>query len=147
MAKKRAGWERTLHEGTAGSAPVPPAGIVTQATDVDIVKGNTRSSTTSRGDGTAIPHETEQVVGENVQITFTVLYDDADAEVAALLAAALTGGAIALLTQRQVSGSYADEFDGDVTLDVDMPGPLAGGMELGFTAIPTEEAGRNWTLA
>lgn len=144
MAKARAGWERKIYRGTAGST------VSTQmdtCKDVDVRTTQERSSTKVRGTSAAIPKETQQVTSLAAEITFTMEYDDGDAHVAAIMAAVVAGTALAIKTERVVSGSYTSEFDGDCTFDIDFPGPLTAGMEVAVTATPTKEGGRTWTLA
>lgn len=140
MAKARAGWERIIYYGTAGSTA---ATQLTHATDVDVNKPKERTDTTDRGDGSAIPRGTQQVVQRNAEITFKYRYYDSDAVGAALIAVAESGADIAIKVERYSGGPT--EFDGDVTLDLNSPGPLTGGMELEFTATPSQDSGRNWS--
>ena len=83
MAKARAGWERKIYYGTAGSAA---ATQLTHATDVDVQKAKTRVETTDRGDGSSVPRKTEQVVQRECQISFKYRYWDSDAVISALIA-------------------------------------------------------------
>lgn len=140
MPKPRAGWERLLYHGTAGST----AGTqVTHAQDVNVNIAHERWETTDRGDGSAIPKKTEQVVALVASITFTMVYHDGDSPTAALLAVAESGGDIALKATDYTGGNT--EFDGDVTLDVDKPGGLKEGQVLSFTAYPSQDSGRTWS--
>lgn len=142
MAKARAGFERTLlYTATAGTKAVTPFLL---AKDIDVDITFTRGDTTVRGDGTAIPKQTQINTQQIASITFVMEYDDGDAGVAAFMAAARTGAAIAVLTKIYVGDAYADEFDGDVTVDVSHPGPLAGVQEVTVTCVPTKEGGRPW---
>lgn len=140
MAKARAGWERRIYYGTAGSTA---AIQITHATDVNIQKSKTRVSTTDRGDGSGIPRHTEQVVEKLAQITFSYRFYDSDSVVQALIAAAEAGTDLAIKVQRWASGPT--EFDGDCTLEMNSPGPLAGDMVIEFTCVPSRDSGRTWT--
>lgn len=141
MAKKRAGWERLLLHGTAGSTAA--TAVDDNVADIDIGGGNSFSDTTDRGDGSAVPKETEQVVRIKHTPSWTMKYYDGDTNVAAFLAAARAGTGIAIKVVRYTGGET--EFDGDVYLDYESPGPLDGGMEITFTGHPTDDYGRTWT--
>lgn len=145
MAKTRAGWERKLYRGTAGSTASTQ--VTPNATDIDYNVGQTRTGTTSRGDGSAIPKEHEQVVGVNMSLTFSMNYDDGDTHMVAILAAARAGTALAFKVEEVVSGSYAVIVDADFTIAFDSPGPLAGGMVVAFTCTPTKESTRDFAFA
>jgi len=144
MAKKRAGWERMLYRGTAGSAAT--TAISANVTDIDVKVTNEFSETTDRGAGTNLPQKTEQIVCTGIEISWKMLYKDGDANMVAFLAASrsTTPAAIALKVVRYSGGGT--EFDGDVYLEDDSAGPLKGGMEITFTAHPTDDAGRGWTM-
>ena len=141
MAKKRAGWERVLKYGAAGAAA---STIVETATDVDLDTGPGFESTITRGDGSALPKETEQPVSLSSSPSFKFRYKDGDATQAALIAAARTGAAVAILILRMLGGET--EFDGDCYLEMSSPGPLTGGMEVSVTCHPTDDEGRAWTV-
>lgn len=142
MAKKRAGWERILYRGTAGSTAATQ--VTPNVTDVDLGGGSEFNTTTTRGDGSALPKITEQVVALKAEPKFTMIYKDGDAHMVAFLAAARTGAAVALKIVRYSGGET--EFDGDCYLEYSAPGPLSGGMEVEFTAHPTDDSGRDWTV-
>lgn len=141
MAKKRAGWERIAYYGVAGSTA---STVIDLATDIDLGLTPTFSPTTTRGDGTAIPKQTEQVTELVAGPSFSVRYKDGDATVAALLAAARTGAPVALKIVAY-SGGHT-EFDGDVYLEANATGPLTGERVIEFTCHPTDDAGRTWTV-
>jgi|ETNvirnome_6_100_1030635.scaffolds.fasta_scaffold25044_4 hypothetical protein len=140
MAKARAGYERLIYHGTAGSTA---ATQITHATDVNVNKTKERWETTDRGDGSAIPRKTEQVVGLVASITFNMVYHDSDSPLAAIIAVAESGGDIAVKVVRYTGGDT--EFDGDVTIDMDNPGALKEGQVVAFTCFPTKDSGRTWT--
>ena len=137
--KPRAGYERQIFHGTAGSTA---ATQLLNATDIDINKTKERFDTTVRGDGTAVPKHTEQVVQRVAEISFKYRYNDSDATLALLIAAAETGADVAILIKRYNGGPT--EFDGDCSLDMNSAGPLTGGMELEFTCVPSLDSGRSW---
>lgn len=140
MAKARAGWERQVYIGTAGST----AGTqLTHVVDCAVEKGVERVDETDRGDGSAIPKKHDMVVQRTRQITFSYRYYDSDSNMTTLLAALHAGTPIALYVLRYASGTV--EFDGDVTLDYSSPGPLTDGMVIEFTCMPTRQSGREWS--
>jgi len=140
MAKKRAGWERKVYYGTAGAAA---ATQITRAIDVDVANSPAFDDTTTRGDGSSVPKQTEQVVGLAAGVSFGYRYYDGDATMAALLAAARAGTGVAIKVERIASGET--EFDGDCYLEFNSPGPLTGGMVVEFTCHPTDDYGRDWS--
>ena len=140
MAKARAGYERLLYEGTAGSTA---ATQITHASNINMGNAKERWETTDRGDGSAVPKKTEQVVALSAVITFDIIYHDSDTPTNALIAVAESGGDIALKIVRYTGGDT--EFDGDVSLDYDSPGGLKEGQVLSFTAFPSQDSGRSWT--
>jgi hypothetical protein len=142
MAKKRAGWERKIYRGTAGSTAATH--IDTHVTDINISHGNEYNETTDRGDGTAVPKMTEQLVKMQAEITFTMNYEDSEAHMVALLAAAQAGTVLAFKLERRLSGVV--EFDGDCYIDYESPGELTGGQEVNFTLHPTADGGRAWSF-
>jgi hypothetical protein len=140
MAKKRAGWERMLYYGVAGATA---STLISYATDIDVGGAPTFADTSDRGDGTAVPKKTEQVVQIAAEVTFSVRYKDGDATIAALLAAYRTGAAVAIKVVRYSGGET--EFDGDVYLEANSPGPLTDGQVIEFTGHPTDD-NRAWTV-
>lgn len=133
-----AGYKRQLYYGTAGSTA---ATQILNATDIDVAGGNTRADTTTRGDGLSVPIHTEQVVQLARTVSFKMRYVSTDATLANLIAAEKAGADVALLVHRENGGEV--EFDADVTLNLNSPGPLADGMELEFEAIPSRDSGRD----
>lgn len=140
MAKARAGWERQVFIGLAGSTA---ATQLLHVVDANVEKTNERTDESDRGDGTVIPKKHDMVVQRAREITFTYRYYDADANVATLLAAQHAGTPLAVKIVRINGGDT--EFDGDVTLDYSSPGALTDGMIMEFTGIPTRAAGRDWS--
>ena len=142
MAKKRAGWERKIYRGTAGSTA--STHIDTHVGNIDISHSNEYNETTDRGDGSAVPKMTEQLVKHVAAITFTMWYEDSQDDMVALLAAAQAGTALAFKVERRASG--VTEFDGDCYIDYESPGELTGGQEVTFTLHPTDDGGRDWSF-
>lgn len=140
MAKKRAGWERKLYVGTAGSTA---ATLVETATDVGLGKPKTFFETTTRGDGTSVPKKTEQVTQLAAEPTFTFLYKDSDAVQATIFAAEEAGTPLAIKIEAYASGET--EFDGDCYLEITASADMTGGRPVEVTCHPTDDAGRSWT--
>ena len=143
MAKKRAGWERMLYYGPVGST----AGTVVSdnVTDIDFKTANEFHETTDRGDGSAVPKKTEQLHCVGVELSWKMIYKDADTNVGIFLAAAEVGTIKAIKILRYSGGDT--EFDGDCYLDYDCPGPLKDGMQVTFTAHATDDGGRDWLFS
>lgn len=145
MPRKRAGWERMLYRGAAGST----AGTHVSANvlDINFQVSPEFHGTTDRGDGSGLPRATEQPHSLKVEGGFTMIYKDGDANMAAFLAAAEnpTPTPVALKIVRYNGGDT--EFDGDCYLEYDAPGPLAEGMEVSFTMHPTDDGGRSWATS
>lgn len=132
----RMGYEGQLFYGTAGST----AGtLVTNCVDLDYDTSVTRGNTTVRGAGTSPPVGTSRVTGIKPMLTWKMLNKPADATLAALIAAARTGAAVALRTKSYSAGTG---FDGDVTLEVKNGMPLDGEQTFEFSAEATDDEGR-----
>lgn len=142
MAKKRAGWERQIYRGAAGSTA--STHIDTHVGDVNLTHSNEYNETTDRGDGSAVPKMTEQLVKQTAEITFTMQYEDSEAHMVALLAAAQAGTPLAFKIIRMSGG--VTEFDGDCYIDYETPGELTGGQIVTFTLHPTDDGGRDWSF-
>jgi len=141
MAKKRAGWERMIYYGNAGTAA---ATLIEYATDIDVNSPKEFAETTTRGDGTTLPKKTEQVVQLATEVSFKYIYRDGDAVISALIAAERTGTTRAIKVLRYSGGET--EFDGDCYFEMNSPGPLTGGMEIEFTCHPTDDDARAWAV-
>jgi len=143
MAKKRAGWERMLYRGTAGSTA--STSVDDNVVDINIDTGPEFNEHTDRGAGTNLPKKTEQPVALAINnLTFSMIYKDSDANMAAFLVASRTGAAIAIKIVRYSGGET--EFDGDCYLEDSSPGGLKDGMVVEFTGHPTDDEGRDWTV-
>lgn len=132
----RMGYEGILKYGTAGSSA---ATLVTNCVDLDYDTSVTRGNTTVRGAGTSPPIGTSRVTGIKPTITWKMLNKPADTTLAALIAAARTGAAVAL---RTISHDTGKGFDGDVTLEVKNGMPLDGEATYEFSAEATDDEGR-----
>ncbi len=142
MAKKRAGWERKIYRGTAGSTAATH--IDTHVGDINITHSHEYNETTDRGDGSAVPKMTQQLVKQSAEITFTMQYEDSESHMVALLAASQAGTPLAFKLERIASG--VTEFDGDCYIDYESPGELSGGQVVTFTLHPTDDGGRDWSF-
>jgi hypothetical protein len=136
----RMGYEAQLFTGTAGSTG---ASQVTNATDVDYNMDPERAPTTTRGTGVNVPVATSRVVELKPTITWKMLNKPADTLLAAFLAAAKTGAAVALRTKSFATGLG---FDGDVTVGFKHGSPIKGEQVFEFTAEATEDEGRTPSL-
>jgi hypothetical protein len=142
MAKIRAGWERKIYRGAVGGTAATH--IDTHVGDINITHGNEYNETTHRGDGTEVPKKVEQLVKQVAEITFTMQYEDSEAHMVALLAAAQAGAALAFKIERRNTG--VTEFDGDCYIDQESSGELSGGQNVSFTLHPTGDHGRVWSF-
>lgn len=136
----RRGYEGILYYGTAGGTA---ATQVTNCEDLDYDVDPEKAETTERGAGSSVPIKTERVVCLGVTLTWKMYNKPADTTLAALVAAARTGAAVALKTKSYSSGTG---FDGDCTLAVKQGMPLKGMTMLEFTATPTDDEGRTPAL-
>lgn len=134
------GYQSKLYIGTAGSAATSQ---VTQATDVDYDLAPQKGATTVRGTSGVVPITTENVTQIGVAVTWKMVNDPTDAQLATMIAAAISGAAVAV---KLVTGSGATLFDGDCTLAKKYNAPLQGEATYDFTATPTKSAGRSPTL-
>ena len=142
MAKKRAGWERLLYVDLPGATATT---AVETATDVDLGMPHEFNEHTTRGDGSAIPLKTEQIVCRAATPAWKFIFKDGDAAQALILAA--VRGATALAVKIVSHSGGTTEFDGDCYLEADSPGPLKGGQEVTITGHPTDDGGRAWTIS
>lgn len=143
MAKKRAGWERKIYWG---SPPGSTAGTHISKNVIDIGMSNTPEyfESTQRGDGTGPPKKSEQLVTRaKVPGPFSMIYEDGDANMAALVTAADAGTGLAIKIERYTGGTT--EFDGDCYIGFDSPGGLKEGQVVTFTLNPTDDYGRDWS--
>lgn len=136
------GFEQRLFIGTAGTTA---ATQVSNARDADYDLTPEKGPTTVRGTGAAKPITTENVTALGVNITWSMQNDPADTELATLIAAAITGAAIALLLKTKFTTDDTI-FDGDVTIAKKWNAPLSGEGSYDFVATPTKSAGRSPTL-
>ncbi len=143
MSKKRMGHEMVVYYGTAGT---------TAATHIDsnLVDADPGGADfdfvdlPDRGDGTALPQMDEYPVKKNTAPTFSMVYEDSETNILALMAAAdsnpPTGKAFKFL--RKASGEVA--FDGDCWIKYSSPGAIADGQTVEFELHPTKAYGRDF---
>jgi hypothetical protein len=128
MAKKM-GYQGLLFYGTKGStAATQVTKRVDASFDIDVETG----STTSAGDGTAVPLNTGEATALTGKVTFNMIVDSADSSLVALLAAARTGAPIAL---RYIRSSGLLGLDADCVLSASEGAPLAGEQTVDFTVV------------
>jgi hypothetical protein len=119
MAKKM-GYQGLLYYGTKGStAATQILNRVDASYDTDVEIG----STTSAGDGTAVPLTTGEAVSLTGKITFNMIVDSNDTALVALKAAARTGNPIAL---RFIPFSGSTGLDADCVIKITEGAPLGG---------------------
>ncbi len=141
MAKSRAGWERQVHyDNTSGSTATTQ---LTHVVDADVNITHETYDNSDRGDGSAIPKGSQQVVQVKCEITLTMRYHDSDTNIANLIAHARAGTTFALKVTRRSGGSV--EFDGDVQATLDHPGKLTEGQLMTFACTPNTDD-RAWSF-
>lgn len=117
---KKMGYQGLLYYGTKGSTAVTQVTKRVDASfDIDVETG----STTSAGDGSAVPINTGEATALTGKITFNVIIDSADAFLVAAKAAAATGNPIAL---RFISYTGVTGLDADCVIKVTQGAPLKG---------------------
>lgn len=117
---KKMGYQGLLYYGTKGStAATQITKRVDASFDIDVETG----STTSAGDGSAVPINTGEATALTGKITFNVIIDSADAFLVAAKAAAATGNPIAL---RFISYTGVTGLDADCVIKVTQGAPLKG---------------------
>jgi hypothetical protein len=119
MAKKM-GYQGQLFHGTKGSTAATAVLRRVDATfDIDVETG----STTSAGDGTAVPINTGEATALTGTITFNMIVDSNDAAIVAMRAAAATGNPIAL---RFIPYTGSTGLDADCVIKITQGAPLKG---------------------
>tara|TARA_R110000868_G_scaffold281099_1_gene541488 strand:- start:680 stop:1105 length:426 start_codon:yes stop_codon:yes gene_type:complete len=117
---KKMGYQGLLYQGTAGStAATQITKRVDASFDIDVETG----STTSAGDGTAVPINTGEATALTGKVTFNMIHDTSDTSLVALIAAAATGAPIAL---RFIRSTGLLGLDADCVIKVTQGSPLKG---------------------
>lgn len=114
------GYQSGVFYGTKGSTA---ATRINARVDVSYELAVETGSTTSAGDGTAVPINTGEATALTPKITFNMVVADDDAAIVALLAAAATGNPIAL---RYIRATGLLGFDCDCVISVTQGSPLKG---------------------
>ncbi len=119
MAKKM-GYQGLLYYGTKGStAATLLSNRVDCSYDTDVEVG----STTSAGDGTAVPINTGEATALTAKLTFNMIIDTSDTARIALEAATKTGNPVAL---RFIPYSGGTGLDADCVIKATQGAPLKG---------------------
>ena len=140
------GYTTQLFIGTPGSS----AGTrVENARDINHPIEQTYGTTTIRGDGTAIPIETEKTVSRKPSVTWTMGSDPNDAPLATLRAAAKSATPVVacLLKERNAAGAEVTILDSDFNIKVTEKSPLGGALEYDFEATPSRDYGRTLSFS
>ena len=141
MAKKRAGWEMLVYYGTAGSAA--DTHVSANVQDVDPgVGGWEFSDNPDRGDGTKVPGQDEMPVKRLYAPTFSMIFKDGDANMAALLAAADANPPVGKAFKIIRYSGGANVLDKDCYINYSSPGPISDGQIVEFELHPTSDYGR-----
>ena len=127
------GYEAQLFIGTAGSTP---ATQMTNCVDLEYNNDPDMGDTSTRGSGLAVPVATEKPTAHKPEITFKAIARDADALLAALLAANFAGTAVAA---RYKNSSAGKGYDGDVNVKVKNGAPLKGEQTFEFTLTANDQ--------
>lgn len=137
MPNVKMGFEgQVLYSNTPGSTG---ATLLENTRDVNYNLETEDGDTTVRGDGSAPPIATSDPTRRVISIDWQMINDITDTHFEALRVKAATGGAVAVRLKDHVTGKG---FDGDVTLAMSNPMPLAGEQVVTFTAKPTRSYGR-----
>lgn len=132
----RKGFEGIAYYGTAGST------ASTQLTNCRDITYNTDAEfgdTTVRGDGSAVPIQTQSKTLRTQSIEITMLHDDTDTAFQAMETAAAGSDPVAIRTKSYASGKG---YDGDCHLASSKPYPMNGEQVITFTCTPTRDGGR-----
>lgn len=114
------GYQGLLYYGTKGStASTQVLKRVDASFDIDVETG----STTSAGDGSAVPINTGEATALTGNATFNMIIDSNDAAIVAFRAAAATGNPIAL---RWIPFTGSTGLDADCIIKISQGAPLKG---------------------
>ena len=117
---KKMGYQGLLYHDTKGStAATQITKRVDCSYDTDVEVG----STTSAGDGSAVPINTGEATALTAKLTFNMIVDSADTSLTALVAASRTGNPIAL---RFIPFTGSTGLDADCVIKVTNGAPLKG---------------------
>ena len=121
------GYQGGLFYGTKGSTA---ATRINARLDVNYDLGVETGSTTSAGDGSAVPINTGEATALTPKITFNMIVDDDSTAIVALLAAAATGNPIAL---KYIRATGLLGFDCDCVISTKQGSPLKGEATIDFS--------------
>ena len=117
---KKMGYQGLLYTGTKGpTAATLLSKRVDASYDIDVETG----STTSAGDGTAVPINTGEATALTGKITFNMIHETTDTALVALIAAAATGNPVAL---RFIRSTGLLGLDADCVIKCTQGAPLKG---------------------
>lgn len=134
--RTRMGYEGQLKYGNAGST----AGTLIQnCVDLNYDQDAEYGDTTTRGDSSAVPIQTQGPSQRKASITWKMLNKPEDAALIALLAASADQTPVAL---RTLSYSSGKGYDGDCYVKAKNGMPLKGEATYDFEAVVTDDGGR-----
>jgi len=135
------GYVRQLFVGTAGSTA---SNRIENCKDISHDIAVTYGPTTKRGDGSAVPIETEKATSRKPSITWSMNNEPNDAQLVLLRAAAKSGGAMAVvLKEHNSAGTEVTVFDGDCNIKVSEKDPMGGESTFDFEASASRDYGRD----
>lgn len=137
MGRKSMGYEGLLYYGAKGSQA---STLIDQRVNVEYEMTPEIGNTTHAGDGTTVPIATGEATVLTPSITFNMIVDANSTAIVALLAAAATGGAIAL---RFIRSSGKLGFDCDCILSATQGAPLNGEQTIDFTVEAVSDSDRD----
>lgn len=138
MAAKKMGYQGVLLYGTAGSRA---ANRVLRRVDCSYGVEVTVGSTTSAGDGSAVPIATGEATLLTASMTFNMIREENDAALIALEAANRTGAPIALAFT-PYDGGASMGLDADCIISVTNGAPLNGEQTVDIEVVALSNAQR-----
>jgi len=134
MATKKMGYEGKLYVGTAGSTATNE---LTNSRDIHFEFDVEWCDTTVRGDGSAVPIETQRPVLRRVSLKWTMIVKSDDTNLATLRNAEYVCTPVAL---RTLDYSGGKGVDADFYITSNHGKPIKGEQTIEFTAKPTDES-------
>lgn len=126
------GFEGKVYIGTAGSTASTQ---LTERTDITYNINNERAESTAAGDGSTVPLKTEEVVCVAVEMSWSMIYNTEDTNIATMIDAATAGDTVAVKFIRHASDTKA--FDGDCSLDFGTALFLKENQKFEVSAVPS----------
>lgn len=135
------GYTSQLFYGTPGTTA---ATRVTNCKDLNFPIEHSYGDTTIRGDGSAVPIQTEKIVSRRPTVTWTMQEEPNDTALAVLRAAAISATPVVSLVvkERNSAGAEVVILDGDFNIKFTQKSPLAGSKEYDFEATPSRDYNR-----